>query len=220
MNETILKRVEPLPFFSKAALATIEDIQPKALYQNLQRWVKSGLIIRLKNGLYVTRTHADRSLHDPSYLELVANKLAMPSYLSLEYVLQKNGLLTEATFPITSVTLKTTRRYKNSLGAFHFHHLKKRLYFGFEQRRYGGNLIYEATPAKALFDFLYLRLAGLDPKDISTLEEMRINWSELDRTSIKELRETILKSGVRKMVTMIPLMEKIYHYYGNSRQRS
>ena len=215
MKRSILHELDSLPFFSITSLKVLEEIHPKALYQNLQRWVRTGDIVRLKNGLYVTRTHVDRFLHDRFYLELVANKLAAPSYLSLEYVLQKQGLLTEATYPVTSITLKTTRRYRNSLGAFEYRHLHPRLYFGFEQHRFGKNSIYEATAPKALFDFLYLRLPALDPQDPSTLDALRINWSELDQPSFNALRQTIRKSSVKKLANMIPLLEEIY---GNAAQ--
>ncbi|MBI2981696.1 MAG: hypothetical protein HYY44_05325 [Deltaproteobacteria bacterium] len=214
MRRDILNNLDPLPFFSIAAITAFEKAKPRALHQNLQRWVRSGHLIRLKNGLYVTKTHLDRFLHDKSYLELMANKLTIPSYLSTEYVLQKNGLLTEATFGITSITRKTTRRYQNPLGAFDYRHLHPKFYFGFERRSYGRNLIYEATVAKALFDFLYLRLAGLDPAEATTLEEMRLNWSELDPSSFQALVEIIKKSGIKKMAAMIPLLKEIY---GNSR---
>lgn len=211
MNRKILNQLESLPFFSIGAVSTYEKIKPEALYQNLQRWVRSGLIRRLKNGLYVTKVYVDRSLHDQRFIELLANKLLMPSYLSLEYVLQKNNLLTEAALTFTSVSLKTTRHYKNDLGSFVYHHINKRLYFGFEQHLFGKNIIYEAKPAKALFDFLYLRLARLDPEDLSTLGEMRINWSEMAQTVFGELCETIIKSGIVKMQKMLPLLKEAYH---------
>ncbi len=216
MNKEILKQLEMLPFFSIPSLRVIEEINRKALYQNIERWVGTGAIIRLKNGLYVTKTYVDRFLHDKSYIELVANKLASPSYLSLEYVLQKMSLLTEATYPVTSITLKTTRRFENGLGLFEYRHLHPRLYFGFVQRRFGQNIICEATPAKALFDFLYLQLPRLDVKDPSSLDELRINWSELDKPSFGELRRILVKSGVKKLTALIPPLEEIYH--GNAHQ--
>lgn len=218
MNRKIIKNLELLPFFSLNAFRSFEVIRPKALYENLQRWVRSGEILRLKNGLYVTKTFVDRFQQDRSYTELIANKLAMPSYLSLEYVLQKKGLLTEATFTVTSMTLKTTRYYQNHLGSFVYHHLHSKLYWGFQQRRYGQNIIYEATPAKALFDFIYLRQSHLDPEDISTLESMRINWSEMDSNSFRALCEMLVKSHIKKMQKMIPLLKEMYH--GNFNQRS
>lgn len=217
MKENIIKHLESLPFFSISSLQSFENIKRRALYENLQRWTKNGSLIRLKNGLYVTKTYVDRFLHENAYIEFMANTLLSPSYLSLEYVLQKNGLLTESTYTITSVTLKTTRSYQNQMGSFVYQHLHKRHYFGFVQKSYGQNHIYEATLPKALFDFLYLRLSFLDPKDISTLAELRINWSELDHASFLELQKIIRNSGVKKMQKLISYLEELYH--GNSLKR-
>lgn len=210
MNKNVLKNLESLPFFTNVSILAYEDVKPKALYQNIYRWVNSGLIIRLKNGLYVTKTFVDRSIYDRSYLELIANKLVMPSYLSLEYVLQKHGLLTEATFVISSVTIKSTRRYTNKLGAFFYFTMGEKLYFDFETHGYGKNIIYEASKSKALFDYMYLRLAALNPKDISTIVELRINWSNLGRSDFQAFREIIKKSGIKKMIQMIHLFEEVY----------
>lgn len=216
MKKSIIKSLESLPFFSKSALKVQENLNSKALQENLQRWVKSGDIFRLKNGLYVTKTFVDRSSRDKSYIELIANKLLAPSYLSLEYVLQKNNFLTEATFAITSITLKTTRHYKNQLGFYDYRHMNQKHYFGFEQKFYGRNVVYEASLAKAIFDFLYLRLHLLDPNDISTLESLRLNWSQMAKKSFNELRTIILNCGIKKLLRMIPVLEEIYH--GNSDQ--
>ena len=166
MKRSILHELDSLPFFSITSLKVLEEIHPKALYQNLQRWVRTRDIFPLKN----------------------------------------RGLITEAIYPVTSIALKAARRYRNSLGAFEYRHLHPRLYFGFEQHRFGKNSIYEATAPKALFDFLYLRLPALDPQDPSTLDALRINWSELDQPSFNALRQTIRKSSVKKLANMIPLL--------------
>ena len=57
----------------------------------------------------------------------------------------------------------------NKLGSFYYHSVKRDLFFGFETKRYGKNVIYEASLAKALFDYLYLRMTDLDSeKEIET----------------------------------------------------
>lgn len=211
MNKNILKHLESLPFFSNRALLSLEKAQRKALYENLRRWVDNGDLIRLKNGLYVTKTYVDRHSSNASYFELIAGSLAAPSYLSLEFVLQKNNLITEATYPVTSVTLKTPRRYQNPLGSFVYHHIHPKHYCGFVSRRHGDNTYYEATPAKALFDFIYFRLASLDEKEFSSLESLRINWSSCDQKILREFCGHIKKSGIRKMNALLPLLKEVYH---------
>src|SRR3989338_4480906 len=179
MNEKTINKLESLQFFTKSALLAFAPAKTEALNQNIKRWTRNGLILRLKNGLYVTKTYMDRSMHDVAYLELVANKLVIPSYLSLEYVLQKHNLLTEATFAFTSVALKSTRRFVNNLGSFYYHSVKADLFFGFETKHYGKNVIFEATPAKALFDYLYLHAPNLESE--REIDELRINWANMEQ---------------------------------------
>lgn len=211
MNEKTLNNLELLPFFTKTALLAFTPARPEALNQNVKRWTKSGLILRLKNGLYVTKTYVDRSMHDPAYLGLVANRLVIPSYLSLEYVLQKYNLLTEATFAVTSVTPKTTRRYMNTLGSFYYHSVKTDLFFGFETKQYGKNVIYEASPAKALFDYLYLHTTRLDSE--KEIDELRINWASMEPKQRRLFCDIIKKSGIKKMTAFLPKWEGLAHGY-------
>lgn len=210
MKENILNNLELLPFFSKAALLAIESVSLNSLNQNIKRWNRNGFIIRLKGGLYVTKTFLDRNMNEPGYIELVANKLVMPSYLSLEYVLQRNNLLTEATFTISSVTLKSTRQFSNRLATFSYRTIKKDFYFGFEKRNFGRNSIFIARPAKALFDYLYFRLSSLDEGEPSTVEELRINWGELGEADFSEFCEMTSRSGIKKMSALLEIMKEEY----------
>lgn len=210
MKEKVLSNLEILPFFTKTAMTVLEKVHPKTLDYNISSWVKKGLIIRLKNGLYVTKTFIDRNLREGYYLGLVAGRLVTPSYLSLEYVLQKNGLLTEATYTISSITIKTTRRYFNKLGAFTYTTIKPSLYFGYKRVSYGNNFFYEAEVSKALFDYFYMRLANYSPEDPRPIEEERINWSNVNRKEFKNFVAIIRKSKIKRMIKLIPLLEDIY----------
>jgi hypothetical protein len=176
--------------------------------------VKKGLILRLKNGLFVSKTFRDRTMSSPGYIELIASALLSPSYVSLEYVLQKHNLLTEATYAITSVTTKSSRRFNNGVGTFVYHTVIKNLYFGFEKKTFGRNVYSEARPAKALFDFLYLRSASLDPMVPSTVDELRINWGLLAPSSYGELGDMIKKCGIKKMAAIFDLITK--EFYGHT----
>ncbi|MDP2600829.1 MAG: hypothetical protein Q8P84_08890 [Deltaproteobacteria bacterium] len=128
-------------------------------------------------------------------------------YLSLEYVLQKYNLLTEATFAFTSITPKTTRRYTNALGAFYYHSVKKDLFFGFEPKHYGKNVIYEASLAKALFDYIYLRMTDLDSDKI--IDELRLNWRNLKDKDLKLFYRITQKSGIKKMIRFLSKLEEL-----------
>lgn len=213
MNIKTLNPLELMPFFTKRALLSLEKIRDNALSQNLKRWIHAGKVLRLKNGLYVTKTFADRSAKEAAYIELLAGTLLSPSYLSLEYVLQKHNLLTEGTFTVTSVSIKSPRRFVNSFGTFTYKTVSPKYYFGFEQKRFGKNIYYEASPSKALFDLLYLKPAIIDPEDPSTIEELRINWSELSVKEFKNFCKLAEACGIRKMQKTQAMIKK--KFYGN-----
>lgn len=211
MDESVINTLEGLPFFTKAAFVSVERLNHNALSQNIKRWVRRGHIIRLKNGLFVTKTFVDRSIANPAYTELLAGCFLSPSYLSLESILQKNQLLTEATFTISSVTTKSGRTFTNPVGHFVYHTVKADLYFGFEKKLFGKNAYYSARPAKALFDFLYLRLPRLDPRDPSTIEALRLNWGALARSVFDEFCLIVRRCRIKKMREILPIIERECH---------
>lgn len=214
MNRKILNKLELLPFFTKSVFLSFEKIGSNALNQDIKRWTNEGVIIRLKNGLYVTKTFVDRSLKEAGYVELLAGVMLAPSYLSLEYVLQKHNLLTEGTFTITSVSTKSSRRFVSSLGTFTYKTVSPKFYFGFEQKRFGKNIYYEAKVSKALFDLIYLRSAGIDPRDPSTIDELRINWNELAPEEFNELCRMADDCGIRKIKAICGTIKE--KFYGNT----
>lgn len=110
-----LKKLSRLSYFDKNTLAQFIELSDNSLYAAINRWVKNGKIIQLKKGFYVTGDYLDKMPEKEKYLEFIANKLKFPSYLSLEYVLQKYSVLSESIFSLTSVTLKSKRVFRNKL---------------------------------------------------------------------------------------------------------
>ena len=92
MKEEILKKFEELPYFTKANLKLFQDNSDFSFDKNIQNWLKKGLIKKLKNGLYVLGKYFLKEKEPTLYQEFIANKLVFPSYLSGEYVLQKNNI--------------------------------------------------------------------------------------------------------------------------------
>ena len=108
MNQVVkLKKLGNLSYFDKNTLSQIIELSDNSLYTNIKRWIKSGRLVQLKNGMYVTDIFLSTLPDKTPYAEFIANKLREPSYLSTEYVLQKYGVLTEAVYGYTSVTLKS-----------------------------------------------------------------------------------------------------------------
>jgi len=96
-------------------------IKPKheylSLLNQIGRWQKKGLVIKLKRGVYMLNPN-DRKIN-PSRL-FVANQLYSPSYVSLEYALGFYGLIPEQAFDLTSVLPKKRLILKTSLAGLPF----------------------------------------------------------------------------------------------------
>jgi hypothetical protein len=90
--------------------------------------MKSNEIFRIRDGTYVSREKfkaVSASGEMGSYLEYIAtNLIYVPSYLSLEYVLFENGILTENVYQFTLVTTKKTASFKNHFGKFKYRTVK------------------------------------------------------------------------------------------------
>lgn len=173
-----LRKLNNLSYFDKNTLSQFIELSDSSLYAAINRWLKKGRIIQLKKGLYVTSDYLDKMSGSQSYLEFIANKLKSPSYLSLEHVLQKYSILSESVFSITSITLKSKRIYKNRLGAFIYRNVRENLFSGYTIKRNDGFEIKEASKAKALFDYLYLKLFRVKSPNKELINSLRLNLDE------------------------------------------
>jgi len=149
------KKFQSLPIIiSKDVLRGEECGQ--AVRNQLNRWQKKGLIIKLKRGIYLFNKN-DRRIN-PS-LVFVSNQLYAPSYVSLEFALSYYGLIPERVVDVTCVSTKKTIRFKNELGVFIYQHIKPSAFRGFKLSKdeHGMPLLF-AEPEKAVVDFFYLNL--------------------------------------------------------------
>jgi hypothetical protein len=202
-----------LPFFtleSYKQLAGVDNDRAQTARAQLVRWHQAGRVLRVKRGIYMPKDFYMRHHQDidfPAAISAIINPL---SYVSTVYVLQKHALLTEATYPVTAVTIKNTRDIVNDLGTFTYQHVTESLYHNFEQRGYFGITFYEATLAKALFDYLYLRPLSqvVRRKSFDLAEELRLNLAELPEQARNEFTRLVQQSGVPKMEAVLANFEE------------
>jgi len=171
----------------------------------LHRWAKAGHIFQLKKGVYMTRRFYEQHRADYLFSAAVSAILIPQSYLSLEFILQQHNLLTEVTYPITCITTKNTRRIVNSIGTFWYRNIRDDLYRGFTITEYFGIRFAQASVAKALFDYLYLRPlpASYRSPKINLTEELRLNLDELTATDRKEFSRFVEVSQSRKLMDIL-----------------
>jgi len=213
MKSENLSSLESFPYFTIEAVKQLlgdESVAAGTIQTALYRWMKAGQIIQLKKGVYMTRRFFEQHRADADFAPMVSTILIPQSYLSLEYILQRNALLTEITYPVTAVTLKQTRVFENKLGTFTYRNIKADVYQGFIFSEYMGIPTAQATVAKALFDFLYLRpwkgsqrLAGYD-----LVEDLRLNLEDFSENDQVEFSTFVEISKSKKMDQILKNLRK------------
>lgn len=206
LTSKVLSLAEKLPYFTVENFKLL-DIDKDYLRVILSRLKKREAIIRLKKGLYASRFYLSSLKEKGSYssfLEFLACFLHRPAYLSLDYMLYENNILTEAPVNFTLISKNKTAKFSNDLGNFIYHHIKKELFCGFEIKREHNFIISKATKAKALFDFLYFRKNIILGKD--SFRELRLNLSEFSLQDKRELKKYINREGSNKMKEIFNLV--------------
>jgi hypothetical protein len=221
MKTTILSLLEKMPYFSLEAVQQLvegETLAPGSTQTLLYRWIKNGLVYPLRKGLYTSRRFVELHRADPDFTPAISAVLIPQSYVSLEFVLQRSGILTEVTYPITAVTLKHTRVIENKLGTFSYRSLRADLYLGYDLHQYAGIPFAMATPAKALFDTLYYRPlpAGFSATSSNLAEELRLNLEDLSPAEVDEFAGYVRLSKSKKMLTLLKnLKETVWPHSSN-----
>jgi len=156
------EKVKKLPFFG-SDVAGILSVSLQAMRNQLSRWKKQGLLIELKRGLYALGEGERRTMLTR---EAASANIYQPSYISIESALSFYKMIPERVAAVTAVTIRKTRTFRNREGTFIYRHLKPSPYFGYAVKKDDEGFPYFiATPEKALLDYLYLNLGGINSGD-------------------------------------------------------
>jgi predicted transcriptional regulator of viral defense system len=166
------------PFFSLDDVAYTLGIQPASAAVLCSRYVKKGLLVRLKRGLYARAEQlANFGQQD---LFRLANFLQVPSYVSLTTALSYHGVTTQVQRDFfESISLKRTKKFEIAQFTFHYSKISLDLYKGFERVED----VFIALPEKALLDSLYLASLGRYSLDTSALDLTKVNGEVLENLS-------------------------------------
>ena len=196
------KQLKNYPIFKTSELLLFSNGNKHTLETQISQWVKKDELIQLKRGLYCFNPEKGGVKINKL---LVANKLYEPSYISLEYALSHYGLIPEAAFQITSVTVRKTNKFTNKLGVYIYHHLKQDMFFGFKQEKINEDVILTADKEKALIDYLYINQKSIKPTD-EYLESLRLqNIKMLSQTRLSKYARA---TGKAKIVKISQLFKK------------
>ena len=179
-----------IAIFTQQEFSRFFKTSPRQTRYFLESYTKRGFLIRLRMNLYALKAKL------PSE-EIIANALYKPSYLSLEYVLSRSGIIPESTYSITSITTKATADFSVLGKEFIYRKIKSVAYTGYVPEKIDGKTIFIAEPEKALIDYLYFVSLGRKTLN-SRIDTSRLNKKKaLDyvklygRKTLKELVEQV-----------------------------
>lgn len=189
----IAKGFGDAPFSRHLILVMLKDY--KRPNDKISEWIKSGELIAIRRGLYITGPETDLPVPEPF---LIANHLRGPSYVSSETALSYWGFIPERVYEITSVTLKTAKKFNTPVGRFNFQHLPSPYYsFGIESIQLTSKqtaLI--ASKEKAVCDKIILT-SGLTLRSTRQTKDFLVEDLRMDESKLQSLDTKIIRSWLK-----------------------
>jgi len=147
--------------------------------------VRHGELIRVRKGLYAV---AQACRISALSLEILANTIYGPSYLSLEYALSWYGMIPERVTELTSVCLGRSRLFSTAVGNFSYCSIKKSAYTeGYTLTAISdGRTFLMATREKALVDIVENR-RNILIRSRKEMEERLLGDLRVDESTLLEL---------------------------------
>lgn len=158
-----------LDIFTTQEFGSLFNLTTEVAAVKLTRYKNRGYLVSPRRGVYFLSD-------DPPDKFRIANYLYFPSYVSLETILSKEGIIPEVIYPITSLTTKATRKFSDGETEYTYSKIKKEAFTGYQKE--GGAQV--ALPEKALVDYLYFVSQG------KRVLNDRINLSRVERKKVVE----------------------------------
>lgn len=200
----ILKQFDNIPI----DFAVLKSVFPdyNSVKDKIASLEKSGKIIRLKRGLYVISSEISGKLLS---LELIANHIYGPSYLSMETALVFYGLIPERVYLQKSVTTKPAKKFTNTLANFEYIHCKKDYFpIGIKQIVDNNISFLIASPEKALCDLICFT-SQLRPRFVKSMQTFLENDLRLDMEAFYKMDKEIFEKCATKSKKKTEIMNLI-----------
>ena len=196
-------------------VSAIESAMPD--YNFIQNKICSmehnGQLIRLRRGLYVQPPSVTGKIIS---LELVANHIYSPSYVTGLYALRYYGLIPELVYTVTSATTGLSKRFVNKLGTFEYRRFASDYYhIGIKIQNGDSCSFLIASPEKALCDLIcmtsHLNLRYMRETMAYLEEDLRLDMDAFFNMD-KSVFEQCAQVGAKR--TMIETLIKIIERNG------
>ena len=165
-------------YFGYEEIAKTFGISGSSAKVTASRYVRQGLLLRIKKNVYVRREVWNAASIEEKFM--LANLGQVPSYISLITALEYYEVTTQVLRDFfESVALKRTKEINLNGSIFRYSKVASSLYFGFKREKD----FFIATPEKALLDAFYLLSYGRYSLDISALDATKLDSDEIKRLS-------------------------------------
>ncbi|MEM1283421.1 MAG: hypothetical protein AAGG81_07695 [Chlamydiota bacterium] len=152
--------------------------------------LKTKSIIRVKKGIYI---FGQKYRKGPVSLEVLANQIYGPSYISLEYALSYHGLIPERVQWVTSITSQKSKSFETPVGNFSYRHIHTGKYIvGVDDVQLDTyRFCLMASPEKAIADIIAPMTDMINKETVKEylVDSMRIEPHELFQLSVKRAEE-------------------------------
>jgi predicted transcriptional regulator of viral defense system len=180
-------------YFGYEDIARVLKISPASARVSASRYVRLGLLMRLKRNIYVPKERWQTTSREERFT--LANLGQTPSYISLLTALDYYEITTQVQRGIIeSVAVKRTKEISLNGNVFRYTKVSRASYFGFIRQQQ----FFIATPEKALIDAIYLMSFGRYALDLSAIDNEKLNRKEIRRMSRNyppQTRKMLEKNG-------------------------
>ena len=201
LTERVFELAPPGGLFDETVISNLfPDSSAGARALLVYRASQAGEILRLRPGLFVLAPPYRKTEPHPF---VVAASLHAPSHVSLESALAHHGLIPEAVYQVSSVTVARSREFHTPVGVFSFRRvpaLAPRA--GVEAVAVARNIwAFIASPLRAIADAVYLNQEITWRRDgLSYLtESLRIEEDDLRTLSFEALDEILASLRSRRV---------------------
>ncbi len=172
---------------------------------NLHRWTRKGLLIKLKQGVFTFPEYKKK----PDFALYFANRIYRPSYISLHTALSFYGIIPEAVVQITSVSPLKTYSFSNVFARYSYKTIKNELMFGYESKPLvDERVLLLATPEKAILDLLYLYP---EYRTMQEMEDLRLDEDFLsEELNLNLMNEHLIRFNNKALTRRLHLLYKTY----------
>jgi len=187
----------------------------KRPFDKINELGKQGILVMIKNGLYVP---GPASLVRGPEPFLLANHIWGPSYVSLESAMSYWGLIPERVYEISSVTTKLSKTYSTSTGRYSYIHMPSPYFaMGIQQRKLSDRQnILIASPEKSVCDKVVATSGILlrSKKQVLDLllEDFRISEDRLKSFNTEEMKSWLpfapKKSSLEMLINTISVLQE------------